>query len=255
MFELGKLAISRTFLREGAVRTIIRGPARGLRYRIFRQYGLGPLFGRWEPIAQQLMVKRLKPGDVAYDIGANYGIHALLLARLVGNTGHLYAFEPVPLIMGALQENVALNGFSNTTFIPLAMSDGAGTASFFTGHHDGAGHLATVGDQQGQSIIVETGTLDDFVFLEKNRPPNFIKMDIEGAETRAIAGAERTLATYHPILLIDLHGLSQYVSVRQMLAKHGYQISRTEDGMNISDLSNDCVAPQGIWSQIIASPR
>src|SRR5690242_11837947 len=96
---IAKSVLSRTIFRQGAVRTIIWGPGRGLCYRIFPGYGLSPLHGGWERDAQHLMVKYIHPGSVVYDIGANYGIHTLLMARLATRTGHVYAFEPMADIM------------------------------------------------------------------------------------------------------------------------------------------------------------
>src|SRR5438094_662911 len=101
----------RTILREGTIRYVLRGRCRGLRYRIFAGYGLSPILGGWEPDAQRLMADHIRAFSVVYDIGANYGMHTLLMARLAQGDGHVYAFEPVPEIFGHLRENIALNAF------------------------------------------------------------------------------------------------------------------------------------------------
>src|SRR5215469_9229339 len=80
----------------GAVRRVLWGPCRGLRYRIFPGYGHAYLFGGWEPKSMQAMLHYVKAGTIAYDLGANYGMHTLLLAKLVGPSGRVYAFEPNP---------------------------------------------------------------------------------------------------------------------------------------------------------------
>ncbi len=72
MKSLARFIASKSLLREGSVRTIFRGPARGLKYRIYALYGLAPLYGGWEPEAQELMARHVREGDVAYDVGANY---------------------------------------------------------------------------------------------------------------------------------------------------------------------------------------
>src|SRR5262245_9685516 len=98
-----------TFWPDGAVRRILVGPSSGLRYRLFPEWGLAPIFGRWEPALQRLFVQMIEPGDVAYDVGGNYGIHSLLMARLVGPTGTVCTFEPHPAIHEACAENIRLN--------------------------------------------------------------------------------------------------------------------------------------------------
>src|SRR4029077_1501096 len=226
------------------------GPCRGIRYRIFPGMGLSPIYGGWEEDAQNLMLKHIEPGHVAYDLGANYGIHALLLARLVQKEGLVVAFEPVPQICSALQENVALNGFTNVTCVRAAVSDQTGTTSFVTGHHVGAGHISAVGDEQGISMSVKTVTLDDFVYNQKNRPPDFIKIDIEGAEGNALMGAEKLLRERPPILLVDLHNPEQDVTVGKILSKNGYTAHRTEDGSQVNDLLKGWPCPDGVWGQV-----
>jgi FkbM family methyltransferase len=201
-----------------------------------------------------LMTKHIKAGHVVYDVGANYGIHVLLFARLVQTKGHVYAFEPIGNILQELQHNISLNQFSNVTCLNLAISDVTGSSPFVTGHHVGAGHLSAVGDAQGTKISVETTTLDEFVFLHKNLPPNFIKMDIEGAESKALSGAVRVLKKFRPILLVDLHNPSQDVAVGQILSECRYEAFHTEDGNKVKDLSKGWPAVDGLWGQFIAFP-
>jgi FkbM family methyltransferase len=217
--------------------------------------GLASLYGGWEEEAQALMKKHVPSGSVVYDLGANYGIHALFLARLVGEFGHVYGFEPVPHICSELQANVALNGFRNVTCVKAAVSDRAGSSSFFTGPHLGAGHLASAGDRQGEEVTVETVTLDDFVINRKNRPPDFIKIDIEGAEGKALAGSEKVLKKCRPIVLVDLHNPEQDLAVGRVLSNCGYEAYRSENGKKVKDLFRSWPDPDGLWGQIIAFPK
>ena len=243
-----------TLFRPGAVGTILRGPARGLRYRIFSDYGLAPLFGRWEPDAQRLMQKHICPGSVVYDIGANHGVHTILMARLVGSSGHVYAFEPVPDIMSQLAENVRLNGFSNVTGIELALGDRTGSASFVRGKDSSSGRLLELGSRLEGDLSVGITTLDDFVFVEGCQAPGFVKLDVEGAESRVLSGAKRVLRAYHPILLVDLHSPMEDVAVGQILLELGYMAMRTADGSRVRALDRGWPAPDGLWGQVLAFP-
>jgi FkbM family methyltransferase len=250
-----KPLLAKTIWPEGAVRTILWGPSRGLQYRIFPGMGLSPIYGGWEEDAQALMRRHIGPGAVVYDLGANYGIHTLLFAKLVREAGHVYAFEPLPDIHSALKTNVALNNFRNVTCVKLAVSDRTGATSFLAGHHVGAGHLADVGDGQGTQLIVKTVTLDEFVLDQNHRPPDFIKIDIEGAEGRALSGAERLLKECAPILLIDLHSPKQDLAVGKVLLNCKYEAYRSEGGSKVKDLSKAWPNPEGLWGQVIAFPK
>jgi FkbM family methyltransferase len=214
--------------------------------------GLSPIYGGWEEEAQNLMLKHIKPGDVVYDLGANYGIHALLFARLVGVEGHVYAFEPIPEILADLRANVALNNFKQVTALEAAVCEDAGTASFSRGHHVGAGHLAPANSDQNDLLKVETLALDDFVFTKKNRPPNFIKIDIEGGEGSALRSGLRVLKEHRPVLLVDLHTPEQDLAVAEVLRQCNYEAYHTEDGTKVENLSLGWPAPDGLWGQIIA---
>src|SRR5689334_16027553 len=76
----------------GAQRIVIRGPARGLRFVIAPGMGATYAFGD-EAYNAREWARRVRPGMVAYDIGANCGQSSLILARLVGANGHVYSFE------------------------------------------------------------------------------------------------------------------------------------------------------------------
>ncbi len=69
------------------------------------------------------LVKRLHPGQVVLDLGANIGYFTLLFARQVGDSGHVYAFEPGPLSFLLLKKNIAANAYRNITPINKAVSD------------------------------------------------------------------------------------------------------------------------------------
>jgi FkbM family methyltransferase len=226
-----------------------------LRYRIFPDMGLSPIYGGWEEEAQQLMLEHIRPGSVVYDVGANYGIHTLLMAKTAQPHGHVYAFEPLPEIFTALEENISLNNFSNVTCVCAAIDDQTGQTTFVKGDHVGAGHLGSISDASGEKTTVTTITMDEFVFEQHQRPPDFIKMDIEGAEGKALAGGERVLQKYRPILLVDLHNPEQDLAVGKILLRCGYEAVHADTMLKVKDLSKGWPEPDGLWGQFIAFPR
>jgi len=214
-----------------------------------------PIIGAWEPAAQRLMVRHVTRGSVAYDIGANIGIHTLLLSRLVGNSGQVYAFEPVPALYDRLCENVRLNAsLHGARPVQLALGDRSGSAAFYTGHHAGAGHLAVSGPETGDRIVVSTSKLDEFVYRDHHAPPGSVKIDVEGAEGSVLAGAEQVLINARPILIVDLHTPAQDLAVGKSLSLAGYVAYRTEDGSQVREMEQGWPNPDGLSGQIIAFP-
>jgi FkbM family methyltransferase len=255
--RVAKPLLTRTVFRPGTVRTIFRGPSAGLRYRIFPDFGIAPVYGGWEPEAQQVMVRHVHSGSVVYDIGANRGVHTLLFCRLAGPEGFVYSFEPVASFRADLEENVRLNGFRNFAAVEQAASEECGSVTFFRGHHDGAGHIEGAGDTRGDTFEVQTITLDAFVLDNASRPPTFVKMDVEGAEGRVMAGARQVIDRYRPTFLIDLHTPDQDLAVGAVLAEFDYRVYRIRGDQiePIHDLSRGWPEPTGIWGQILAVPH
>jgi FkbM family methyltransferase len=195
------------------------------------------------------MQRHIKRGSVAYDIGANYGIHTLLMGRLAGR---VYAFEPVPRIFDCLEENVQLNGFSHVSCLRIALSDHIGVSEFHIGHHAGAGHLADKPESSAKGLTVTVTTLDHFVYDEGQDVPTFLKIDVEGAESKVLHGAERVLREARPVMLIDLHSPDEDRGVGAILKRCNYSVYRTATMEQVADLSSGWPTWNGIWGQVIA---
>jgi len=226
-----------------------------MRYRIFPGFGHSYLYGGWEPKSMKLMAQHVRPGSVAYDLGANYGMHTLLLARLVGPAGRVYAFEPNPEVLSALEEHVALNHFTAVTTVQRAVSDGVGKAVFDRAHHRGAGHLVSSTTViSGLTFDVETTTLDKFVFTDGNAPPNFVKIDIEGAESATLRGGLQVLARYRPVLLVELHNPTEDRAVGHILKNLGYRATRVDSGEPVENMESGWPDLSGMWGTVLALP-
>jgi FkbM family methyltransferase len=242
----------KTIFREGSIRTVISGPCRGLRYKIFPGYGWAYLYGGWERPQVRAMCKLLKPGSVAYDIGANYGMHTLLFARLTGASGRVFAFEPSPEVFAALAYQLELNSIQTVTIVNQAVAEKTGEAQFDIAHHRGAGHLTDVG--RG-AYKVETTSLDDFVFNRRELPPDFIKIDVEGAESRVLQGAVQVIRQFRPTMMIECHNPAEDRAVGDILAELRYKAFRIADGAPVKDLTSGWPDPQGIWGTVLCVPE
>jgi len=85
------------------------------------------LFGRFERDTSKALKKATRPGMVIFDIGANVGAHALPMARWIGESGQVYAFEPTDWAFSRLKRNLNLNPSLSRTLIPVqcALTDNA----------------------------------------------------------------------------------------------------------------------------------
>jgi FkbM family methyltransferase len=158
--------------------------------------------GTHEERVQDLLAEYVRPRFVVYDVGAHAGFFTLLCSRLTGAEGRVYAFEPRPQNADRLRRNADVNGATNVQLIAAAVSDRAGDAAFVMHESTLEGRLAD--DGESSSARVRTETIDALV-AGGMAPPDFIKIDVEGAEGAVIRGAVRTIDTHRPLMLVEVH--------------------------------------------------
>ena len=134
----------------------------------------------------------IKEGDTVVDLGANIGYYTLILAQLVGKSGHVYAFEPDPLNFEILSKNVKENKHDNVTLVQKAISDKNGKVKLYVSKRNLASHRIFDAEDKRKSIEVDVTTLDEY-FQKSKKPIKFIKMDVEGAEGATILGASKII--------------------------------------------------------------
>ena len=146
-----------------------------------------------------------REGATILDVGANVGSYTMLLARWVGDGGHVYAFEPAAASRAGLERHLHINGLSGrVTVRPEAITDRTGTAAFLDAGTHGDNRLVPAATADTTSVPALT--LDDFCEAQRIAP-DVIKIDIEGAELAALRGARRTIAARGPALalFVELH--------------------------------------------------
>jgi FkbM family methyltransferase len=198
---------------------ILQGPLRGRRW-VAGASNHGCWLGSFEADKQRAFRHVVAPGMVVYDVGANVGFYTLLAAHLVGDGGQVAAFEPVPRNLAFLRQHVALNGLRAVRVHDVALSDAEGTARFDLGEESSMGHLSDRG-----TLEVRTTTLDAVVARGELRPPDVLKIDVEGAEARVLRGAARTLATARPTILLATHGPAVHAECLALLRAAGYEVA------------------------------
>jgi FkbM family methyltransferase len=141
-----------------------------------------------------------QPGDVVWDVGAHAGMTAYFLAQMVGPAGRVYAFEPDETNYQFLLRNIEMHRLANVVPVKAALSDKTGTASFCMDGTMSAGLSDSLSySAAGNARMVETLSLRD-ACERFGSVPNFIKMDIEGAELGVVRSSVDFLME-HPIHL------------------------------------------------------
>ena len=190
----------------------------------------GYLLGTTEPEEQDALKRHLKEGDVFYDLGANIGFYSTIAARIVGQKGHVYAFEPFPESASAARLNAKINNFDNVDVMEVAVSDKPGTVSFAVAEASRSHKIA----ESGGELHVPSIALDEYIKESNLRLPNVMMIDIEGAEIDAMKGMLETIKTSRPVILCEVHWLGEGFSdfCQSVLEPLNYSVT-TLDGKEI----------------------
>lgn len=153
----------------------------------------------WERSTSTFILKRLKPGQVFVDVGAHIGYYTILASILVGDKGHVYAFEPCTRNFEVLKANILLNNADNVTSVRKALADHNGQSMLHK--HGGSNNYGqyTLTPTSEPVEPVDTVRLDDII----PHQVDVIKIDTEGTEKSVIEGMPRILEE-NPSLIVIL---------------------------------------------------
>ena len=197
-------------------------PLHGLRMKgpgVFGTYVEQP----YEPDVSGALANRIRSGWTCVDVGAHLGYFTLLLAHLVGEKGHVFAFEALPENARWLRENVALNDFTvHVTIENLGVTDGKEPTVWLNAplHYTSEWSIVRPSPVH-RSIKVQATSLDQY--FARGPKVDFIKMDIEGAEYLAFQGSRSLLLRDRPLCLVELHGEEGQRAAR-FLMELGYRV-------------------------------
>lgn len=163
------------------------------------------LYGTFENAELTFASRYLKPGDCAFDIGANVGVFSVVLGRATGSQGCVAAFEPVPTNVGRLKENLERNQLGHVQIKPIALGSSE-TELEIQLAKDAAYHSFGAVEKPFRSsdaLTVRVRKLDD-VWHEMGCPQvAFVKIDVEGAEIDVLNGGQALLTSCQPTVLIE----------------------------------------------------
>ena len=238
--------LRRTGLQYWPVR-VRSGFARGARWTLF------PWSSYWrgghEPALQRVLAGL---GDLTgwtcWDMGDHFGIYSVGLARRTGPTGQVAAFEPNPLSFARLERHRRMNDLTWLKPFEAGVSDTTGAAQFYTygDLESTVTHLPYDQEPAGPAtrpIDIRLVRLDDLVQSGQIRPPQLIKVDVEGHGHRALQGASRTLAASRPLLIIAIHSPQEWEGCVALLQPLGYtwELIEPENGAGPEVIGRDLI--------------
>ncbi len=174
------------------------------------------LRGRFESARIDAIRSFVSESDCAWDAGAHHGYVTLALSRRVGPTGRVYAFEPAPYNLAVLRRHVAWNRLANVDIMPVALGGRDGAVRF-----GGTGSSQTFRIDRGNEFVQVASVAS--LLAHGVRTPDFLKLDVEGAEADVLeAGAAQLAPT--AIVMVSIHSRPNYDRVADALAAQGFEL-------------------------------
>jgi len=214
--------------------------------------------------------RHLRTGDIAIDVGANIGSHTLHLARRVGSSGRVFAFEPTAFAHRKLLANIALNPAlaARVTAEQIMLVDsGARTLApqlysswpLTTTAPVHAKHLGRLMDTAGARVV----SLDEYLESARVSSVALIKVDVDGHECSVLRGALGAITRFRPVIVMEIapyvlqeagHDLNDLVEI---VASLGYELrdQRTESVLPTNAAGLRALIPEGAGVNVVARPR
>ena len=198
----------------------------------------------WEPHIGRVLREHLRPGHTFVDVGANIGYHTFLASTLVGSTGRVVAFEPSAENCRLLWLSRHANKAEHVELFSLALDTTPGLRHLVSHLGSNGGLVADAADdvRSGRGAMVQSFRLDDVV----EGDVDLLKVDVEGAELRVLAGATSLLARERPTIVMEFSvEMTERISGPDALADLGRLVA---GGYELSTLSKDGGDPVGYAS-------
>lgn len=246
--------IIRLFYREGKSYRVLWGKNNGFRFVFRNDLNTDMILGLHEPNTFEVFDVFVKEGMVVADIGSNIGYFTRYLSNEVGDSGRVFAFEPVPATFERLTETILLNNLRNVTPVQAAVSNTSGKVTMFLSHtHYMASLDSSWAGRAGGDVSVNAIRLDDF-FREKGIKPDFIKLDIEGGAVFALEGLHDIILKHEPVLFLESHTAEEDLSIGRALSLKPYKVFRVGDSREVKYLDRNYKDELGVYGTVIGIP-
>lgn len=220
------LATSRHLLGDAGIHRLIQGRDGWFLFNRHDAYIGQALerYGEYGQIEADLLAQLLRPGDVVIEVGANIGSLTVGLAKTVGSTGRVIAFEPQRVVFQTLCANIALNSLTWVDTVHAAVGLRAGSVVIGEPDYARPGNFGAVevgsGDvTNGTASPVMLVTLDQ---MFTGRQLRLIKVDVEGMEQDVLEGASRLLTGLRPMLYVENDRRDRSAALIRVIQSFGY---------------------------------
>lgn len=174
------------------------------------------------------VIKKVAPfSNVMYDIGAHYGWFSVAWVCYGGKL--VEAFEPADQNADVMTETINKNNLHDSIKLHRhALGDKTKKEKLVLFPNDSSRNFIKTSVNQSssskdfQTINVQTFTLDDLI--KKIKPPDLIKIDVEGFETKVLKGAKNTIIKFHPTIVAEIHDVSNALELADFLSGIGYEM-------------------------------
>jgi len=255
---------------KGTVQTVTR---RGIAWSLDLDEGIDLAIyvcGCFEPTTTRALEESIFVDDVVVDIGANVGAHTLPMARLVGEGGRVFAFEPTLFARAKLLRNLELNpGLASRVSVEQVFLTDSSAGSVPEAVYSSwpLKRLSNLHGKHGGAVKETSGTatmkLDDYVVTKGIRRIHLIKLDVDGFECQVLRGSMNVLKTHRPVIVMELapYALREagesLEELLRILTEADYslddEVSRRAWPMDVDRL--DAMVPDGGSVNVIAQPR
>ena len=183
-----------------------------------------------EPFETKLIENIINNGDFVIDVGAHIGYYTLFMAKLVGENGKVFAFEPHPLNFKILKKNIELNNYQNVIFENKAVSNKNGKTNLYISKKNSGMHRIHPSKYCEEKIPVDLVKLNDYFQQSVLNKICLIKIDAEGSEFEVLKGMSNALKNSQIKILMEFvpehlieHG-TQPSEMLNFLSEHGFKI-------------------------------
>jgi FkbM family methyltransferase len=162
-------------------------------------------FAQWEAETVQVISRVIRPGDTIIEIGANVGSHTLLIGQKAGSNGRVYAIEPTLFARQKLIDNLSLNPELNSVitvhdFLITDQSDKHPKRAIKSSWPS----KKNIAERSDETVASPAISVDEFISDNGIERLDFLKIDIDGYDYKALLGAENAIEQLKPIVYIEL---------------------------------------------------
>ena len=208
-------------------------------WRLIIKYHTQKFKAKANRLQVSLLQRNLKHDSVFFDVGANKGIFSFWACKQMGSGGCVHAFEPQPELSWVFSKIQSSLGIKNFFFNNFALSDLSSQLMLTrscVGH--GSASLINVSNESCDSIMVDVSTLDDYCEQMKISKLDFIKIDVEGNESKTIAGGLQTVQKFLPTMLIEMTASEETRSSIKFFKSLGYSVKMIIAGTCFEETTN-----------------